>query len=117
MLISRINYLFVNFAAVYSLYNLSLSKYPKYEAQTLIGVWRAAATNITQNASLATYCSLLVLIVRQITDLQNGILRYCADIFIITVSAILATRFQQIAERIDKLIQRKVEAPANKNVM
>lgn len=102
---------------MYSLYNLSVSKDPTLEMYTLIGVWRAVTKNITQDASFATHVKLLFMILRQIVDVQSGILRYCADVFIISVSAILAMRFRQIAERIDQLIQRKVEAPANINTI
>lgn len=38
----------------------------------------------------------------------TGILRCCGDTFIITVSAVLASRFQQIVRRISFLIENKV---------
>lgn len=78
------------------------------EIQSTIGVWKAIVKTIKQDAFSAEAWKLSIMIMREVSRYQTVMLRCCADIFIITVSLILTTRFRQIVERMGLLIQRKV---------
>lgn len=101
-------YIYTYIAVVCSIFNLSVSTIPKLETYTLIGVCRAITKSITQDISFAQGSKLFFIILRQISELHCGMMKYCTDVFVISVSMILTVRFRQIAERIDLLIQLKV---------
>lgn len=66
-------------------------------------------TNNAENGmTFHTACVVLLSALEVAIQFHHNILRCGGDIFIITVSAVLATRFRQIVERVSFLIEKKV---------
>lgn len=94
---------------MYGFYDVIIANDPTLELHSFIGVWRLIKEHAKQDVAFVGGCKLLLVILRQLSHCQLTILKYCVDIYIISVSVILTVRFRQIAERIDVLIQKKVE--------